>query len=150
MPPGGEPAGAKVSLVLRGAPDPRARALVGERLDQFNAERTGIADSRALDVILVDDGAGEPLGGLIGRTSLGVLFVDYVYLPAALRGIGYGSRMLAMAEAEAVRRGCRSAVLFTMEVQAPRFYQDRGYREFGRVECDPPGNARVFMSKRLG
>ena len=50
-----------------------------------------------------------------------------------------------MAEKEAIRRGCKNAVLFTMVIQAPLFYEKNGYETFGRVDCNPPDNARVFM-----
>ncbi|MFF0266372.1 hypothetical protein [Kribbella sp. NPDC004536] len=57
--------------------------------------------------MLVKDAAtGATLGGLTGRTSLGLWFVDLLYLPDELRGTGLGSRILADAEAEARRRGC--------------------------------------------
>jgi hypothetical protein len=47
------------------------------------------------------------------------------------------------------RRGCVRAVLFTMAIQAPRFYERHGYEVFGTIECEPPGNARIFMKKEL-
>jgi GNAT superfamily N-acetyltransferase len=135
-------------LTLTDVADPRARERIIHELDRFNEDRTGVAHSTPLDVLLVD-ATHEVVGGLVGRTSLGVLFVDYFYVPPSLRGQGHGRRALAAAEREAARRGCREALLFTMQIQAPGFYQRCGYEIFGRVECDPPGNARVFMRKRL-
>lgn len=70
-------------------------------------------------------------------------------MPDPLRGRGHGAHVLALAEAEAIRRGCAMAVLFTMAVQAPGFYEKCGYAEFGRVASTPPGNARIFMRKEL-
>ena len=52
-------------------------------------------------------------------------------------------------EAEAKRRGCKAGVLYTLSFQAPGFYEKRGWREFGRVPCEPPGTSRVFMTKTL-
>jgi GNAT superfamily N-acetyltransferase len=89
------------------------------------------------------------VGGLTGRTSLGLLFVDLFYLPAGLRGGGIGGEILRLAEGEARRRGCRTAVLYTISFQAPGFYQRNGWRVFGEVPCDPPGTSRVFMTKSL-
>jgi GNAT superfamily N-acetyltransferase len=137
----------EVSIALLGAPDQEARNVIIGGLDDYNAERAPW-DSAALDVV-ASDRSGQTVGGLVGRTSLGVLFIDYFYLPEALRGSGLGSRILAEAEAEAVARGCARAVLFTMAIQAPSFYEKRGYRIFGRIDCEPPGNARIFMSKEL-
>jgi GNAT superfamily N-acetyltransferase len=136
-----------ISIALVDAPDQEARKLIIAGLDDYNAGRAPW-DSAALDVV-ASDPSGQTVGGLIGRTSLGVLFIDYFYLPDSLRGSGLGSRILAMAEAEAVERGCARAVLFTMTIQAPSFYEKRGYQIFGRIPCDPPGNARIFMTREL-
>jgi GNAT superfamily N-acetyltransferase len=89
------------------------------------------------------------VGGLLGRTSLGILFVDLFYVPDAPRGQQLGSRVLAAAEDEARRRGCSAAVLYTISFQAPGFYERHGYRTFGTIGCDPPGTSRVFMTKPL-
>ncbi|MCF8532591.1 MAG: GNAT family N-acetyltransferase [Reyranella sp.] len=60
-----------------------------------------------------------------------------------------GSRLLCLAEEEGAQRGCRSAMLYTISFQAPGFYERHGWREFGRIPCDPPGTARIFMTKAL-
>ena len=46
--------------------------------------------------------------------------------------------------------GCSQSLLFTIAFQAPEFYRELGYREFGRTDADPPAYARVFMKKDLG
>ncbi len=78
------------------------------------------------------------------------MFIDLVYLPECLRGQDIGTRMIRMAEDEARRRGCRTGVLYTMTIQAPGFYQRLGWRVFGEIPCDPPGNSRIFLMKTLG
>ena len=87
------------------------------------------------------------IGGLSGGTSLGLLLIDLVFLPNTLRGLDVGSRMMAMAEAEGRRRGCRAGMLYTISFQAPAFYQKRGWTVFGEIACDPPGTSRVFLTK---
>ena len=139
-----------VHIVLTDAPTDADEAVIDGGLADFNAEQAGARDWRPLAVLARDPATGQTIGGILGRTSLGLLFVDLVYLPRALRGQDIGSRMLDMAEQEAVRRGCRSGALVTITFQAPGFYQRHGWREFGRVPCDPPGTFRVFMSKALG
>jgi len=89
------------------------------------------------------------LGGLWGRTELGLLVLDMFFLPAELRGNGFGARLLAAVEAEAIRRGCTQALVETSSFQAPGFYEKYGYREFGRVEFAPARTARIFLAKEL-
>jgi GNAT superfamily N-acetyltransferase len=136
-------------LTLSDAPDSQAMAAIGAGLDKFNAKTAGYWDWRALAVLASDPHTKEVVGGLLGRTSLGLLFIDLFFLPETLRGRGTGSRIMREAEQEAKRRGCRAAVLYTISFQAPGFYERHGYRTFGRIACDPPGHARIFMSKDL-
>jgi hypothetical protein len=58
----------------------------------------GYADRWAAHVIVRDSDSGEVVGGISGRTFLGLMFVELVYLPEALRGHDVGARMMAMAE----------------------------------------------------
>ena len=84
-----------------------------------------------------------------GVPALGLLFVDFFYLPPELRGQGLGAEILRQAEREAHARGCRTAVLYTISFQAPDFYRKRGWQLLGEVPCDPPGTSRVFLTKEL-
>ncbi len=136
-------------VTVTDAPDPRVETVIGNGLRRYNAQQSGIDDSRPLAVVVSDPETHEVVGGICGRTSLGVLFVDLVYLPDELRGGGLGSRILKAAEDEGRRRGCRAAVLYTISFQAPDFYARRGWRVFGEIPCDPPGTRRIFMTKTL-
>jgi GNAT superfamily N-acetyltransferase len=135
-------------IVVTDAPEHRDVEVIGLGLAAFNDTQTGINDRQPL-AVLVKDAAGNTVGGISGRSSLGLLFLDLVYLPEAMRGGGLGSRMLAMAEEEGRRRGCKSAVLYTISFQAPEFYKRHGWRVFGEIACDPPGTSRIFMTKEL-
>jgi len=137
-------------LAVSCAVDPDFERLVGAGLNAFNDAVVGYADRLPLHVIVRDGEGGAVLGGISGRTSLGLLFIDLVYLPESLRGQDIGTRMMALVEEEARRRGCRAGVLYTISFQAPGFYQRLGWRVFGEVPCDPPGTSRVFLTKDFG
>ena len=139
-----------VVLTVTDRPSERATEVIESGLAGYNEKQAGYTDWRGLAVLVSDPETSEVLGGLLGRTSLGLLFIDLVFLPDSLRDRGLGGRLLELAEAEARQRGCRGAVLYTISFQAPGFYERHGWREFGRVPCDPPGTARVFMTKELG
>ena len=136
-------------LLLTDTPSAGAEAVIDSGLADYNEEQAGYRDACNLAVLVTDPADGRTLGGLLGRTSLGLLFVDLVYLPRDLRRGGVGGRMLRMAEEEALHRGCISAVLFTISFQAPEFYARHGWEEIGRVPCLPAGTSRVVMTKRL-
>jgi GNAT superfamily N-acetyltransferase len=122
---------------------------IGGGLNAFNDEVTGYGDRRPLAVVVREPDTGKILGGAIGRSSFGLLFLELFYLPKALRGSGLGTEILRMFEDEGRRRRCRSAVLYTISFQAPGFYERNGWRRFGEIACDPPGTSRVFMTKEL-
>ena len=138
-----------LDVAVTDEPSDEALEVIGTGLDQFNLEAAGYADRRALAVLVTDPASGKVVGGLTGRTSLGLWFVDLFHLPPEYRGSGLGSRVLKAAEDEARRRGCRSGVLYTISFQAPDFYVKHGWTVFGEVPCDPPGTCRVFLSKDL-
>jgi GNAT superfamily N-acetyltransferase len=81
--------------------------------------------------------------------TAGNRFIDLFFLPAALRGHRLGTEIIEAAEAEAKRKGCSTAVLYTITFQAPGFYERRGYGVLCRIECRPPGHTRICMTKML-
>lgn len=129
--------------------DPQAEAVVTAGLAEYNRETFGRVNSRTLDILVRDDNSGEVVGGLLGRSSLGLFFLDLFYLPKTLRHGGLGSRMMALAEDEARRRGCTAAFVYTVTFQAPDFYERHGYRRFGEIACPPDGATRIFLTKTL-
>jgi len=135
-------------ITLTDVPDPRLESILEDGLAAYNAEQTHCRDWRPLAVTAHDPATGELCGGLLGRTSLGLFFLDLFYLPDRMRRNGTGSAIMRMAETEAIRRGCRAATLVTVNFQAPGFYARHGWEEFGRIPS-MPGVERIFMRKML-
>ncbi|MES0204729.1 MULTISPECIES: GNAT family N-acetyltransferase [unclassified Mesorhizobium] len=125
-----------------------AKAEAGAALYRYNVAKSGVADRMPIGAI-VRDASGKVVGGLWGRTELGLLFLDMFFLTEDVRGKSYGSRLLSAVETEARKRGCARAVVETSSFQAPGFYVRHGYEEFGRVEFGIPGTARIFLRKEL-
>lgn len=122
---------------------------IEEGLNEFNDLITGISDRKPLSVLVKSTSTGKVLGGMQGRSSLGLLFIDLFYLPPALRKMGVGSDILRRFEDEGRKRGCSAAFLYTISFQAPDFYKKYGWEEFGRIDCKPEGTSRIFMKKSL-
>ena len=135
-------------LTLTDAPPVSLEIILDDGLADYNFQQARLRDWRPLAVIVHDPETGDAAGGLLGRTSMGLFFLDLFYLPEHLRGSGMGSRALNMAEEEARRRGCKAATLVTVNFQAPDFYARHGWEEFGRI-ASAPGVERTFMRKTL-
>lgn len=133
-------------ITLTDAPHVHLKSVLEDGLAAYNAEQTHRRDWRPLAVTVHDPETNELAGGLLGRTSLGLFFLDLFYLPERLRHRGTGSAVMRMAEVEAIRRGCRAATLVTVNFQAPEFYARHGWEEFGRI-AGVPGVERIFMRK---
>jgi GNAT superfamily N-acetyltransferase len=131
----------RLILDLTDAPHANARKTIDDGLSSFNLASGGHSSNRELAILVSEPTDGQIVGGLLGRTSRGVFYIDKFYLPKDLRGKGLGSRVLASAEQEASARGCKDAVLNTLSFQAPEFYARYGWREFGRIDCDPQDQA---------
>ena len=119
-----------------------------EGLRHFNQLHTPDDDYRPLTLFLRDPD-GKVAGGLLGETYWGWLHVSIFWLEEGIRRQGFGSRLLSLAEQEAVRRGCRGAHLDTMSFQSLPFYRRCGYQVFGELQDLPPGHKRHFLWKPL-
>jgi ribosomal protein S18 acetylase RimI-like enzyme len=119
-----------------------------DRLYEFNAGATGIGDGRALGVFLRDE-SNAIVAGAAGHTWGETCELRQVWVAAELRGHGVGRRLLAEAEAEAVRRGCRQLVLATHSFQAPEFYRKLGFEVMSELPDYPRGYSHVVLRKSL-
>jgi GNAT superfamily N-acetyltransferase len=138
-------------ITLTDAPTPEMRKAIVEPLVEFNHSRIGKPETyRPLAILLSEPGSDEIVGGLHGLTTFSYLWIDLLFVPESMRGIGIGSKLMAEAEGEAVRRGCHAAALDTFSFQARGFYERLGYSVFGMLDECPPGHRRFYLTKRLG
>ena len=132
------PSRAETTITLTDAPEDAERTVVMDGLRTYNEERAGVSDARQLAILARDPDTGEVVGGLLGRSYLGLLTVERFFLPENLRRGGLGGRILAVAEEEGRRRGCTRAVLSTLHFQAPGFYLKQGWEVAARIEASRP------------
>jgi ribosomal protein S18 acetylase RimI-like enzyme len=119
-----------------------------DRLYEFNADTTGIDDGRLLGVFLRDK-SRTIVAGAAGHTWGETCELRQVWVAPSLRGRGLGRRLMAEAEAEAVRRGCRQLVLMTHSFQAPEFYRKLGFEVVFELPEYPRGFSHLMLRKRL-
>ncbi len=133
-------------LTLSDTPDPVLTETIHANFLEW-AQAQGVpSDFRPISIRV--ERSGALLGGLVGRTIRQWLFIDNIALPIAEQGAQIGSRLIGMAEQEALTRGCTGAYLQTIQFQAPGFYLKLGYREFARLPhgADPRLD-RIWFSK---
>jgi GNAT superfamily N-acetyltransferase len=92
---------------------------------------------------------GRLVGALTGHTRWGWLSIELLWVEAAARRGGHGRRLLAAAEQEAQRRGCRHVRVDTYSFQAPDFYERCGYRLVATLADFPHGHQRHLYAKAL-
>lgn len=119
-----------------------------DRINEFNADRTGIRDARYLSIML-RSADGELYAGLHGHSWGGCCEIKLLWISENRRGKGLGSLLLRAAEGEAIRRGCRMIMLATHSFQAPGFYERHGFSHIATLEAYPAGHAEIFMTKDL-
>ena len=99
-------------------------------------------------VWVIEEGAAIA-GTVVLLPTTDYLLLDNIAVSPARQGLGLGRRLLAFAEAEAVRRGYQEIQLYTHQtmVENQRLYASIGYEETGRGT--EAGYDRVFMRKQL-
>lgn len=136
------------SITLEAQPQPGDMNAIVKGLLEFNQEQTHGATPEYL-LVTVRNEQGAVVGGLLGATYLGWLQVQCVWLPDTLRGHNYGTELMAIAESEALRRGCTRVFLETYSFQALPFYEKCGYTVHSRLPDFPAGGARYALTKNL-
>lgn len=136
------------TLTICDSPTDAVRDAIASSLGQFNAENGFPPDRQTVAITLADDD-GRIVGGLWGKTVYDWLFVEFLIVPASLRGRDLGSRLMTTAEQIAIERGCVGAWLTTFSFQAQGFYEKLGYEMFGALENSPGENVRLFLRKQL-
>lgn len=119
-----------------------------ERLYEFNRAATGIEDGRGLGIFVRGE-AGRILAAAAGHTWGGTCELRQVWVAEDRRRAGLGRRLIAAAEAEAVRRGCFQLVLVTHSFQAPDFYRKLGFEIVSELPEYPRGHAQLLLRKSL-
>lgn len=134
-------------LDVTNTPSAEDLANVAQALTAFNEADVGPKDMIPIAVFVREE--ETIVAGLAGNTAWGWLYVQNLWVSEAARGQGLAGKMLAQAEAEAIKRGCHGAWIDTFNPVGLHAYQKAGYEPFGALEDFPKGRSRTFLKKRL-
>ena len=133
---------------MNASPNEKEIKYIRESLYQFNKDIVGDDGHTPLDIVEYDEN-GDVIGGILGGTYWGWMYIDILWVQEDCRHKGIGSKLLTEAEKEAVRRGCHHVHLDTMSWQAPDFYKKHGYEVIGVLPDIPSGNQKYLLMKAL-
>jgi GNAT superfamily N-acetyltransferase len=138
----------QLTITVESQPKEEERRKVIDGLTSYNESQTGDVGYERLTLLLRDTSGGV-VGGLLGEIYWEWLHIDILWVHESLREHGYGGKLMAAAEWEAMARGCGAAFLDTFSFQALPFYERLGYEVFGELADYPPGHTRYFLRKLL-
>jgi GNAT superfamily N-acetyltransferase len=132
-----------------GKAEAELNSFLGERIYEFNIQATGFDDGRPFAGVVRDE-AGNVVAAINGHTWGGCCHVVHLWVQQQMRRCGHGSARLRSAEQEAIRRGCKRALLLTHSFQAPEFYERLGYVRMATIANYPQGHAQHVYVKQFG
>ena len=103
---------------------------------------------RSLKIFLRNQ-ADEVVGGVIADCFGGWVYISLLWVEKSLRHLGYGTRLMHLVEAEAIRFDCQNAHVDTFSFEARPFYERLGYELFATLDDYPKGHCKCFLKKRL-
>jgi GNAT superfamily N-acetyltransferase len=88
-------------------------------------------------------------GGLVCHSFWEWATLRWCWLDAAWRGLGYGKRLLALAEQTLREQGMRGLLLDVADFQNPTWFQRQGFTTIFTLPNRPPTSQSHFMAKRF-
>lgn len=124
---------------------------VRKKLIEYNAEHVPDDLKSVYEEInlTVKDAEGRVIGGLLSVHCWNWIEVDILWVDSALRGSGYGTRLLQQIERIAQERKCTFIKLNTFSFQAPDFYRKNGYEEVAVFNNAPTGSKHYYFKKDI-
>jgi GNAT superfamily N-acetyltransferase len=101
----------------------------------FAHGRAQAHDGKAEPIACLVRAQGRVVAGGTGRTEYERLFVSYLWVAEELRGQGLARRILEALESEAQNRGCKDALIETLDDQVASLYRHLGYRSVAEVKA---------------
>ena len=115
---------------------------------EFNRDQTGNELPRQVAYFLREE-SGQIVGGVRGSLWGRSTHIDALWVDAAHRARGYGSKLMKAIEAYAATREHPLMYLETASFQALPFYEGLGYRVFGELPEISKGHTLYFLSKEV-
>ena len=137
-----------INYYIEDKPDESSVNFIRNELNKYNEKFVETDNHKILSVFIKDKG-NKIIGGLLGETYWGWMYIDRFWIDEKYRKKGYGLKILKLAEGEAIKRGCKFAYLDTHDFQAIDFYKKNGYEIMSELKEFPKGHSKFLMRKIL-
>ena len=129
-------------------PTPDILNFFEQKLLEFNVARWEVKAKIPL-AIKVAHHDGKILAGAAAKTFGDWLLIDNIWVDESLRRQNLGTKIVEKLEQAAIARGCKFALLDTLNFQARPFYEKFGYTVQWTQENYPKDGCKYFMVKKL-
>lgn len=141
----------KTSIIFKNGTD-EDNEFLDSQLEQYNLTSKPLTQPEAYHsfVKVAKNNEGEIIGGAVAYSSMyHIGYLDTLWVDERYRGQGIGTELLKQAEQALIQFGCHMCHLDTFDFQAPKFYLNAGYTEFGRLEHEHVNLTEYFFYKKL-
>lgn len=115
-------------------------------INEQSKQAKGMRPMRTFSIAIKDNN-NTLVGGANGVCYYGCLYVDMLWIDKALRGLGWGTKLMREAEAFGLEHGATFATVNTMDWEALPFYQKLGYEiEFVREGYE--NESKLYMLRK--
>lgn len=119
-----------------------------DQLKAFNDRHTPQPFHRESIDLFVRDDEGQIWGGMLATVSMDWVEIDILWLDEAVKGQGWGRKLLEWLEGRARELNLVGLCVDTTSFQARPFYEAMGFEVFGQLE-DMPRGATTWMLKKV-
>jgi len=134
-------------VVIDYAPSETDNAVVREGIIAFNENILGERDT-AFSIFLKND-LGKVFGGIQAFLGTESVYIDVLWVEKNLQKQGYGTKLLAAVEDEAIKNGSVFSLVDTWDFQAKGFYLKNGYQPISEIKNYWLGHSKIFLRKNL-
>lgn len=121
----------EINIVYESKPSSETIQFLEKELNKLAIKAKNMPDNEPFGFFIYKD--KKMLGGMNGIIYYGCFYIDQLWLHDSLRGKGYGTKLMNMAEQLAKDRKCLFLSVNTMDWEAKDFYLRHGYNiEFER------------------
>jgi ribosomal protein S18 acetylase RimI-like enzyme len=147
-PPAPERAGGLPELVVEDSPTAADLALLEEQVAAAAIAAAGLGEEQEFGIFARGED-GRVVAGISAIVWGGYCELQALWVERSLRNRGLGRGLMAGAEREARRRGCRLVVFHAYDLLARGLYERLGYETVGVIEDCPAGSAARWYRKML-